>query len=166
MRKQPNSRDCFVCGIANTGGVQVRFYDCLDDEGRPFTRARFVGRGEHQGYPGRMHGGILAGILDETIGRAINAGRSDGDPTVWGVAAKLNTRYLLPVPLDVELTATGRVTAERSRLFDGEGEILLADGSVAVRATARYVKMKLDAIAEGDPEALGWRVYEDEEIKA
>ena len=33
--------------------------------------ARFTGQDVHQGYPGRMHGGVITGILDETIGRAV-----------------------------------------------------------------------------------------------
>ena len=163
MRKQPNSRDCFVCGLGNAAGLKVTFYDTADAKGQPTTVARFTGAHQHQGYPGRMHGGLVAGILDETIGRAINASRADGEATVWGVAVDLQVRYAQPVPLDVELTARGRITREHRRLFDGEGELLLPDGSVAASARARYARLPLEAISELDPESLGWRVYPDEE---
>lgn len=162
MRKQPNSRSCFICGVENVAGVRVRFYDTTDSEGRPEVLARFTGTSQHQGYPERMHGGVITGILDETIGRAINAGAAEGEPTVWGVAAELSVRFAKPVPLGVELTARGRILSVRRRLFEGTGELYLPDGTAAVTAKGMYVEMKLDEIAgELDPESLGWRVYED-----
>lgn len=165
MRKQPNSYWCFVCGVKNAGGVGVRFYDTVDGDGRPELLARFTGRSEHQGYPGRMHGGIITGILDETVGRAINSGGagegSDGEGTIWGVAVELNVSFKKPVPLDVELTARGRITERRRRFFFGSGEVYLPDGTVAATATGRYLEMPLDDISDIDPETLGWRVYED-----
>lgn len=161
MKKQPNSHHCFICGIKNGAGLKVAFYDTEDEDGRPELMARFTGRHQHQGYPGRMHGGVATGILDEVIGRAINAGTA-GDVT-WGVAIDLNTSFRQPVPLDVELVTRGRITRDRSRLFEGSGEIYLPDGTVAVSATGRYFKMPLEEISDIDLEALGWRVYEDVE---
>ena len=157
MRKQPNSAWCVICGVENVGGVQVAFYDTADADGRPEVLARFVGRSCHQGYPGRMHGGLVTGILDETIGRAVNSGR-DGE-TVWGVATELTVRFRQPVPLDVELTARGRLDRDNRRLFEGHGEIYLPDGTPAATATGKYVKMPLDQISGIDPDELGWRVY-------
>ena len=125
--------------------------------------ARFTGRAIHQGYPGRMHGGLATGILDETIGRAINAANREDDPTVWGVAVELATRFHRPVPLEVELTARGWLTRVRRRLFEGSGEILLPDGAVAVSAAGKYVRLPLEEISGIDPEELGWQVYPDGE---
>lgn len=161
MNKQPNSRHCFICGVENVGGVRVAFYDTTDGDGGAAVLARFTPRSEHQGYPNRLHGGVAAGILDETIGRAINAGAGEGAATTWGVAIRLTLRYLRPVPLDVELTARGRIHRDTRKLFEGTGEIVLPDGTVAVRAEGQYVKLPLGEITAADPEALGWRVYED-----
>jgi acyl-coenzyme A thioesterase PaaI-like protein len=141
--------------------LRTVFYDVTSEEGQPETLAKFTGRSEHQGYPGRMHGGAATGILDETIGRAINSAKGEGDPTTWGVAVELNVRFHKPVPLDTELTARGRITRERRRLFEGTGEIYLPDGEVAVSAQGRYMKLDLAQISDVDPETLGWRVYED-----
>lgn len=158
-RRQPNSRACFVCGMENAAGLRVSFYDVVGEGGRPEVLARFTGRSPHQGYPERMHGGLVTGILDETVGRAINAGTAVGDVTVWGVAVELSVRFRLPIPLEVALTARGWITRDRGRLFEGAGELYLPDGRVAAQATGRYVKQPLDEIADVDPEALGWRVY-------
>lgn len=163
MRKQPNSYDCFICGVRNDASVRVAFYDTVSSDGRPEVEARFTAADLHQGYPGRMHGGVATGILDETIGRAINSGSGEGEPTIWGVAVELAIKFQKPVPLGVELTARGRITRVRRRLFEGTGEIYLPDGTPAVSAEARYLSLNLDKISDLDPAELGWRVYEDED---
>ncbi len=161
MDKQPNSYHCFICGVQNVAGVQVAFYETTGADGTAEVLARFTARAIHQGYPGRMHGGVATGILDETIGRAINIGVGADAPQYWGVTADINLRFHQPVPLDVALTARGRITKEHRRLFEGSGELYLPDGSVAVSATGKYFKMTLDAISAIDPDTLGWRVYPD-----
>ena len=163
MRKQPNSYNCFICGVRNDASLRVAFYDTVSDDGRPEVEGRFTGADLHQGYPGRMHGGVATGVLDEVIGRAINSGAGEGEPTIWGVAVELAVKFHKPVPLGVELTARGRITRVRRRLFEGTGEIYLPDGSPAVSAEARYLRLNLDKISEVDPATLGWRVYEDED---
>ena len=161
MRKQPNSHHCVVCGVRNDASLKVRFYDTVDDDGRPELLARFTAGEIHQGYPGRLHGGLATGILDETMGRAVNSGNAEGEPTTWGVAVELSTRFRQPVPLGVELTARGRIGTRRRRLFEGSGEIYLPDGSVAVSATGRFIRLPLDEISGIDPDELGWRIYPD-----
>lgn len=161
MRKQPNSYHCVVCGVRNDAGLKVVFYDTAGEDGAPEVLARFTPRAIHQGYPGRLHGGLATGVLDETIGRAINAGNADGDPTVWGVAVELSARFRRPVPLEAELTARGRLTGQRRTLFEGTGEIYLPDGSVAVRVAGKYMRLPLEEISGIEPEALGWRVVPD-----
>jgi uncharacterized protein (TIGR00369 family) len=161
MKKQPNSFHCFICGVKNVAGVNVSFYEERKAGGLSEVMARFTGRSVHQGYPGRLHGGVITGILDETIGRAINAGAADGAATIWGVTVDLSVQFHKPVPLDVELTARGRITAVGRRVFEGTGEIYLPDGVVAASAAGKYVKLLLDDISDMDPETLGWRVYDD-----
>ncbi len=161
MDKQPNSYNCFICGVRNDASVKVRFHDTIAESGQPEVLATFTGRPIHQGYPGRMHGGVASGILDEVIGRAINADNNEGDPTVWGVAVELTARFHKPIPLGIEIIARGRITRDRRRLFEGSGEIYLPDGSTAVTAEAKYIKLPLEAISDVDPEELGWRVYPD-----
>ncbi len=137
--KQPNSRMCFVCGMENPSGLHAHFYQ-LDDS---TCVARFVPDASHQGYPGRVHGGVVAAILDETMGRAIWS-----DLTQWGVTVELNLRYKAPVPLDETLTIVGRLTADSRRVFEAEGQLLLADGTVAVTAQGKFVKIALERILD------------------
>ena len=155
MNKQPNSRMCFICGKQNIAGVHVSFYE--DDDGS--VLARFTGQEVHQGYPGRFHGGVLAGILDETLGRTIRIPYGDA---VWGVTVELTTRYRKPVPIGVELRAVGRLVTDRLRAFESTGEILLPDGTVAVEARGKFVKLANSSVAEFDPSVEEWRVWPDD----
>ncbi|MCY3990338.1 MAG: PaaI family thioesterase [Caldilineaceae bacterium] len=162
MQKQPNSAYCFVCGLKNVAGVKVRFYETVSDDGAAELLARFAGRPCHQGYPGRMHGGVLTRVLDETIARAINCG-SGVDVERWGITAELTTRFLHPVPLETEVSARGRVLTQNRRMFTGSGEIYLPDGTIAMRAQGKFLKLPLSDISGQDVELPGWRLYEDEE---
>lgn len=79
-----------------------------------------------------------------------------------GVTVDLTTRFRKPVPLGVELRAVGRITSDRGRLFEGSGELFLPDGTVAVEATGRYLKMSLEQITgEGLEDELDWRVISE-----
>ena len=59
LKRQPNSKMCFVCGLDNKFGLKSRFYELEDNQ----LMAIFTAAEEHQGYPGRLHGGIAATIL-------------------------------------------------------------------------------------------------------
>ena len=151
VRKQHNSKMCFVCGLKNGSGLQASFYETENNQ----VVALFVPTPEHQSYPGRMHGGIASAILDETIGRAILVGRNDD---VWGVTVELQVQYKRPIPLETEIRVIARLTEEGNRFFTGSGEIVLPNGDVAVTAQGRYLKASLDKIADFEPEENEWRV--------
>jgi len=151
--KQPNSRMCLVCGLKNPLGLHTAFYELDNKE----ILAVFTPREQHQSYPGRLHGGIISTILDEAIGRAV---MMHSDDEIWGVTVDLRVRFKKPVPLDVELRVVGRITKNSSRFFEGTGELLLADGTVAAEGRGKYLKVPLDKIADFDVEAQEWDVVE------
>lgn len=134
---------CFVCGEKNDFGLHARFYETEDKQ----LVALINPDERHQGYPGRMHGGIATTILDETISRAINCGREE---QLWGVTMELKTRFRKPVPIGLELKVIARVTSEGTRTFEGAGEILLPDGEIAVSAEGRFMKLPIDKISSDD----------------
>ncbi len=150
--KQPNSRMCFVCGVENPLGLKLSFYEDAQDR----VWCEFTPDEAYQGYPDRLHGGIVTAILDEVLGRTV-IGQG-----VWVVTARMNLRFHHPVPLGVRLTAVGEISKQRSRLIEARGELRLPDGAVAVEATATYVRLP-DSESEGMEEALQfWRVLPDE----
>ncbi len=139
---QKISRMCMVCGVENQFGLKARFF--VLDSGE--LVGVFTPRPQHQGYPGRMHGGMVGAVLDETIGRAINLAHGD----TWGVTVRFTMRLRKPVPLDHEVKVIGRITRDAGRVFEGTGEVVLEDGTVAAEAEGTYVKLPIDEIASVD----------------
>ena len=155
LKKQNSSKSCLVCGVKNDLGLKARFYQLENGE----LASIFNSKEFHQSYPGRVHGGISAAILDETIGRTM----SDSDETVWGVSGILKLRYKKPVPIDCDIITVARVTRDTRKLFEGEGEIILPNGEIAVTAKAKYVKMPIGQIADECDMAEEWIPIPDDE---
>jgi acyl-coenzyme A thioesterase PaaI-like protein len=116
---------------------------------------------EYQGYPGIAHGGIIATILDETMGRAM---LSD-NPNRLLMTAKMEVRYRHPVPLDTEIVFRGTIIKDRGRLVQAEGQAILPDGTVAVETFGTMVQIPADELAAMNTPEAGWRVYEDHEVE-
>lgn len=153
-RAQDVSRMCLICGRENSLGLHAHFWETKEGE----LIGSFHVKDEHQSYPGRTHGGISAAILDELIGRAVNI----TEPDVWGVTIELSCKYRKPVPHGCTVTARGRITRSTSRVFEGTGEIVLEDGTVAVEAQGRYLKMPIEHIADGaDAESVEEQMFPD-----
>lgn len=150
IRKQPNSKMCFVCGLKNKIGLKASFFELDSNE----LVATFTPCEEHQSYPGRLHGGVASAILDETMGRIILYGTED----MWGVTVELNIKYRRPIPLNEELRVIGRLKCESGQLFEATGEIYLANGECAVTGEGKYLKMPLSKIADFDFTENEWRV--------
>ena len=150
-KKQPNSKMCLVCGLNNKLGLYTFFYELENGE----LLAVFKPREEHQGYPGRLHGGMVSTILDETMGRAIMISH---DHEFWGVTVEIAVRFKKPVPLEEELRVVGRITRESKRFFEGTAEILLPDGTVAAEGKGKYMKLPLEKIADFVVDEQDWQV--------
>jgi len=124
----PNYVHCYVCGHGNPRGFNIRFF--LEGEE---VVAELGVDATHKGFPDRAHGGVVATLLDETMGwaPAVKFGR-------FCVAGELNVRYLKPVPLGAPLVVRGRVTRADRRLWETTGEALGADGTVFARGRGKY----------------------------
>jgi len=154
LKKQPNSRRCFVCGASNSAGLNVRFYE-TDDHG---ILAYFTPCEHHADDDGNLHTAAITAVMDEAMGRAIMIPYAD---TIWGVTAELSFKFLHPAPVGVELRVTGRIIEEKSRVFEGAGELLLPDGAVAVEGYGRYVKLDMVTLGGFDPVGEEWYVRPD-----
>jgi uncharacterized protein (TIGR00369 family) len=128
---EPNpSNPCFGCGGANPRGMRLAFE-------RDAARRRIVGRfrlgAEYQGGPGFIHGGIIATVLDEAMGKACRF--SD----VRAVTAELTVEYLKPVRVDQEIVVEGFETRRNGRQLFHQGEIRNAAGELLARGRGRFV---------------------------
>lgn len=137
----PNSEHCFVCGEKNAAGLQTRFYVEND-----VVKARLKPKkNNHCGYHNVVHGGIVAAILDETMGWA--AARAIGRMCLTG---DLSVRYLKPVPGDRETTVVTEVVRSNRRLAHTKGEIVDEHGVVYARAEARFLPLSVEQTLEVD----------------
>ncbi len=149
---QPNSRHCFVCGLENPNGLQLRFYETGPGE----VTADYTVPDRFQGYPGVVHGGIVTAMLDEVTGRA----HMHGEQTRFMYTAKLEIRFRKNVPIGQPLRVVGQVEKSKTRMASSIGKIYGPDGDLLAEAKALLVNLPEGAINEVNLEALGWKVYE------
>jgi len=151
--KQPNSRNCFVCGLENPVGLRLAFYAVAPDE----VVSEIVLPAHYQGYPGVVHGGIVASMLDEIVGRAAMG----GEETRFMMTARLQIRYRKPVPIEQPLRLMGKLVQRRGKVSEARGELWLPDGSLGAEADALLVDLPEMPGEPVDWESLGWKVYPD-----
>ncbi len=155
MDKQPNSRSCFLCGRENPISLKVSWYN--DPENRQ-VRATVTVPDDFNSYPGIVHGGVVAALLDETAGRAVML---DGDWSNLMVTLKLEVTYRRTTPTGTPLEVVGWVVRGGHRRAQVAGEVRLPDGTVTARCEALIVRPPEDVLAGWEAERAHWRVYDD-----
>jgi uncharacterized protein (TIGR00369 family) len=122
---------CFACGQLNNGGMHLDF-----EVSRDRAEARYTALQRHQGYDGVLHGGVVTALLDEAMGWAIF------HQGIWGVTARINVSFRLPVPVGEELRVVGEVTRDRGRLIETHGTVSrVRDGEILAEAEATFLRM-------------------------
>ncbi|MBI2816799.1 MAG: PaaI family thioesterase [Acidobacteria bacterium] len=136
MKKAPKTtirrNFCYACGADNPQGMRLKFN--VDPEG-PVVRATFSMAHRYQGPPNGVHGGIIATLVDEAMGKL---SRVDG---VVALTAELNVEYLRPVPLGRKIIVEARPAQQRGRSYWRECTIHDANGTLLVRGKGRFVKV-------------------------
>ena len=159
LDRQPNSLGCFICGIENPIGLRMVFHE---DRAAGQVIAELTVPERYRSYPGVVHGGIVATILDETSGRALML--HTGDINTFFATARLEIRYRQSTPTDTPLVAVGWVDRAGESRARVKGELRLRDGTVLASCESLIVRPN-DAFLEGwSEEAPHWRVYSDEEL--
>ena len=131
IRLEPNpSNKCFGCGGDNAGGMKLTFEQ--DNVNRKIV-GRFVLGERYQGGGGFAHGGIIATLLDEAMGKVCRFRE------VRAVTAELTVEYLKPVNVQNEIVVEGRETEQKGRNLFMTGEIRNEAGEVLARGKGRFV---------------------------
>lgn len=157
VKNQNISSMCLVCGKDNPLSLNAQF---VENAETGEVTCYFEPQEMHQSYPDRVHGGISAAVLDETIGRAVQIEH----PEVWGVTISLDLKYRRPVPYGGKLICRGRCTKLGRRTFVGEGEILDASGKVAVSAKGVYAICPPEAMT-GDADLSSVWIEDDRPVE-
>ncbi|MCB1194597.1 PaaI family thioesterase [bacterium] len=121
-------KNAYCCGKENGKGLHAEFAiegDCVRGVYRPESRLC--------GYPGIVHGGVLATLVDEAMfWAATRAYRK------FCYAVEVNVRYKQPVPVGEEITITARESGKIKKIVVIEGAILNKNGQTLVKAEGKY----------------------------
>jgi len=128
VRMQKNH--CFACGKNNPDGMRLKFNY---DEERDCFVCRFRLRKRYTGPPGHCHGGIIATILDEAMGK-VNKLRH-----VVAVTSQITVDYLKPVPLNKPLRVESRELRVHGRQHINMAEILNQKNEVLARGQGVFI---------------------------
>jgi uncharacterized protein (TIGR00369 family) len=128
---EPNpSNHCFGCGGANEFGMKLVFE--LDQEARR-SSGKFVLGPRYAGGAGFAHGGIIAVLLDEAMGKISKLTEERA------VTAELNIEYRKPVPVDAEIVVSGWQEGAQGRNRLRVAEIHDTQGNLLARGRGRFV---------------------------
>ena len=145
---------CFICGLENPVGLHLHIYELEPG----VVQTTYLAPEHFQGYPGVLHGGIVAAMIDEVAGRSHMG--SDPNQPRFMFTAKLEVKYRQNVPVGKRLKIVGKAGRSKSRsaeawagIYDSESEELLAEGNVLLLNVPeeQFDKSRLNE--------LGWKVY-------
>jgi len=140
--------------MENPVGLHLHIYETAPGE----VESTYIAPDHFQGYPGVLHGGIVAAIIDEISGRA-HMGSDPLDPRFM-FTAKLEVKYRKNVPIGRQLKIIGKAGKSRAKsaeawagIYDAETNELLAEGNTLLIAVPpnQFDKSRLNE--------LGWKVY-------
>jgi uncharacterized protein (TIGR00369 family) len=127
----PNpANKCFGCGGANDLGMKLTF---VQDNVKRRIVGKFILGEAYQGGGGMGHGGIIATLLDEAMGKVCRFRE------VRAVTAELSVQYLKPVKVDEEIVVEGFETDVKGRNLFLAAEIRNIAGEVLAKGTGRFV---------------------------
>ena len=127
LKTDSNLDKCFGCGAANPIGLKLKF---IWDKETSTASAEFTPDDNYQGWPGFVHGGITACVLDEAMGWvAMFTGHNN-------VTARIQVRYRQLVPLSNTYTVTCTISKQTSRLIETSATLIGKDGTIFAEGTS------------------------------
>ncbi|HXA28112.1 MAG TPA: PaaI family thioesterase [Candidatus Angelobacter sp.] len=122
-----------VSGMRNAGGLRLAYRLEHDAEGRPLVVSDWTPHDAHVGFPGMAHGGLIAAVMDDIMGRVAVLRRR------WVVTARMEVRYRSAAPLGVPLRFEAWATRHRRMSMHAEARALLGDGTVVAESSGTFL---------------------------
>jgi uncharacterized protein (TIGR00369 family) len=120
---------CVVCASCNAKGLGVRFEVAADGS----VRGTFQCDCCYQGYPGRLHGGIIAMLLDAAMTHCLFA------RGIEAVTARLSVQYRRAVKVDRAALVRARLTEDQQPLYQ-LAAVLVQEGEVRASANGVFFR--------------------------
>jgi uncharacterized protein (TIGR00369 family) len=120
--------NCFACGGTNPIGMHLHI-----ELGEGTAETTWSPGPDFVGWEDKVHGGLLATLLDEVMAWAPSSYDS------WAVTAEMRIRYRSPANPGETLAARGWVTERRRRIYRVRGEVHGEDGRMIAEAEGRFL---------------------------
>lgn len=120
--------DCFACGHGE-GGLGLVF----EMSGVDAVSAEWFCEERFQSYPGIIHGGIIATILDCAMTNCLLI------KDIPAVTADMHIEYIEPLRVGSVVTVRAWLVRSRSPLFMLDAEVV-QNGRVSARASAKFMR--------------------------
>ena len=140
--KPASSFNCFGCAQDNHAGLKLKFE--VSDENVVFSTVQLCHI--YESFPGVIHGGLVATLLDEVMAQAAYLLRSQPSMTVG-----LRIRYLQPMRTSHSYLASAKVVSElNATAIEVEGTLNDPDRNQAIAiATGTFVSLSQDILSAG-----------------
>ncbi|MCG3137861.1 MAG: hypothetical protein HJJLKODD_01716 [Phycisphaerae bacterium] len=120
---------CIACRNRVDGGLGLQFESTADGS----VEARYECEAFYQGYPDRLHGGIIATLLDAAMTHCLFS------KWIRGYTAKLQIRYRHPVRVGEVAIVRAALCETREPLHRLTASIV-QEGRICAKAEATFVK--------------------------
>lgn len=134
MKRLANSKKCFVCGIENTYGLKL----VLESEEEGHVSGKITIPARFEGWPGIVHGGVLAAILDEAGGRTTE---TESFPKQTFLTGTLTAHYRHPVHSETLLFVEAELVRRKGRVVNAKSCIMDESRLVLAEAEVTYVQI-------------------------
>jgi uncharacterized protein (TIGR00369 family) len=124
---------CIVCAPSHPLGLQVNYRIGADG----VVHAEFPCDRAFQGYPGQLHGGVIAALLDGAMTNCLFA------HGIEAVTAELKIRFLRPLLPDRIAEVNAHLARAYRRLYVLEAELIQGQVTVA-RAQGKFLGHSAD----------------------
>ena len=139
LERRPDYRGCFGCGSDNPFGLKLAFK--WDGQA---ASAEFTPQENYQGWPGMVHGGIIACLLDEGMSYAALFARG------LCITAKMQIKLKRPAAVGEPLVIKSSIKRSSRRLVETIANITLKDGTLVAEGVGTHfvVTQKKDSPGE------------------
>jgi len=121
---------------------------------------------QYQGFPGIVHGGVVAAMLDEAAGRSLMISDTAGAQNPrFMFTARLDIRYRNNVPVGKSLRLVGKAGKSKARTAQAEAFIFDPSGTLLAQAEALLMDVPEALLPAYDLENLGWKLYPEERLE-
>jgi uncharacterized protein (TIGR00369 family) len=124
---------CFGCGPDNPQGLHLHFDIDSSDPANLIATATVNLTRLHEGPPGHIHGGIIATLMDEAMGKL------NRPLNVVAMTRHLAVDYLRPSPLGIPLHLVARHISRHGRKLHHTVELRHPDGTILAQAKGLFI---------------------------